>query len=230
MYLNFSTTQPPDLSRPVFLSSSARRWRALTKDQAVLYQKLYAKRSVINHPDILDAAQLKKARLVLEIGFGDGANLVALATKFPETYFIGAELYRPGLLKIAKLADQLNLNNLFLFEGDARHLLSKLPDNVLAGCVILFPDPWPKQRHHKRRLVDAAFLTLLHSKCCANAEFNLATDCHDYALAVHKLLTSSLTTTWAPNPNLAAFKRCVATKFALKSTLKFDELCFVVCK
>lgn len=126
----------------------------------------------------------------LEIGFGDGANLLAMAKASPNELFIGAEVYEPGIFKVLSGIDEQNLSNVYLYDGDAWELLGALPESCLNCCYILFPDPWPKRRHHKRRLLQVNFLKLLHAKCATGAKLIIATDWQDYANFIAKTLSA----------------------------------------
>jgi tRNA (guanine-N7-)-methyltransferase len=89
----------------------------------------------------------------LEIGFGGGEHLAAQATRRPDVLFIGAEPFQNGVASALRHIDEQRLDNVRLHDGDARELLGRLPDACLSRVFILFPDPWPKARHHKRRLL-----------------------------------------------------------------------------
>ena len=91
----------------------------------------------------------------LEIGFGGGEHLAAQAARRPDVLFIGAEPFQNGVASALRHIDEAGLKNVRLHDGDARELLARLPDASLARVFVLFPDPWPKARHHKRRLVQA---------------------------------------------------------------------------
>ncbi len=122
--------------------------------------------------------------LWLEIGFGGGEHLAAQAAAHPERGLIGCEPYISGVARLLALAETQNLANLRLVVDDARLLLEALPDGCLERIFVLFPDPWPKARHHKRRIVNpttaAQFARLLQ----AGGELRLATDDMGYARAM----------------------------------------------
>jgi tRNA (guanine-N7-)-methyltransferase len=133
----------------------------------------------------LDLASIfgRHAPVVLEIGCGDGLNLFDMAQRHPEQDYIGAEVYRPGLgALLLKLAGS-NTANVRLTDGDAVELLhERVPERSLEAVHILFPDPWPKKRHHKRRLIKHAFAALLANRLKRHGRLYLATDWPDYAL------------------------------------------------
>lgn len=117
----------------------------------------------------------------LEIGFGAGEHLTGQAQTNPDMGIIGIEVFVNGAIKALEQKVKHNLHNLRVFNGDARDLISVLPDTCLDRVFILFPDPWPKARHHKRRLVNANFLDELARVLKPGAKVRFATDWADYA-------------------------------------------------
>lgn len=116
----------------------------------------------------------------LEIGFGGGEHLAALAEKNPEVGFIGAEAFMNGVASFLQYRSEKQLNNVRLFPDDVRLLLQKLPDNSIQKVFILFPDPWPKKKHHKRRIVNPKLLSELSRIVKKGGEIRLASDVPDY--------------------------------------------------
>jgi tRNA (guanine-N7-)-methyltransferase len=123
-------------------------------------------------------------RLWLEIGFGGGEHLAAQAAAHPQIGLIGCEPFVSGVARLLSLIDAQGLSNIRLFTDDARLLMRALPDGCLERIFVLFPDPWPKTRHHKRRIVNAAtaaeFVRLLRPE----GQVRLATDDMNYARAM----------------------------------------------
>lgn len=117
----------------------------------------------------------------LEIGFGGGEHLVAQARANPETRFIGCEPFIEGMAKALSGIDEFGLSNVRLHMDDARDVLSWLAPKSLARCFILFPDPWPKKKQRKRRLIQPGFLNALHAACVPGAQVRFATDVVSYA-------------------------------------------------
>jgi len=117
----------------------------------------------------------------LEIGFGGGEHLLWQARSNPHVGLIGCEPFEDGIVKVLSAVEQEQLGNLRLHADDARPLLRWLPDAAIGRAFILFPDPWPKKRHQKRRLVSAATLGELARVMRPGAELRLATDIADYA-------------------------------------------------
>jgi len=122
----------------------------------------------------------EKSEIWLEIGFGGGEHLLAQARQNPDVGIIGCEPFINGVAKLLAAIEEQNLTNIRLVPGDARDLLDVLPDGSISKLFLLYPDPWPKARHHKRRFVNddnlAAFTRVLKS----GAEFRIASDIPDY--------------------------------------------------
>ena len=122
------------------------------------------------------------ASVTLEIGFGNGEALVAMAQASPQEDFIGIEVHRPGVGHLLLALEQYTLNNVRVFNDDAMRVLqTALPDGCLDRVLLFFPDPWHKKRHHKRRLVQPGFVALLARKLRPGGILHMATDWEDYA-------------------------------------------------
>ena len=122
--------------------------------------------------------------LWLEIGFGAGEHLAALAERHPEIGFIGCEPFQTGVAKLLARRARAGLDNLRIVVDDARLLLDALPDRALERIYVLFPDPWPKTRHHKRRIVNPATARAFVRLLRPGGEVRLATDDMSYARAM----------------------------------------------
>lgn len=129
----------------------------------------------------LDAALPGQGPWWLEVGFGGGEHMVAMARANPGVRIIGCEPFVNGIAMALGLLRQTPCPNLRLHPGDVRDLFDVLPEGVLARVVLNYPDPWPKARHHRRRFVTAEHLEPLFKVCAPGAEFRLATDIPDYA-------------------------------------------------
>ena len=124
----------------------------------------------------------RDAPTIVEIGFGMGESTAAIAARLSEKNFIGIEVHTPGVGALLKLIGEQNLTNLRIVQHDAVEVLKHMvPDRSLAGFHIFFPDPWPKKRHHKRRLIQPELVTQLVQKLAAEGTIHLATDWEDYA-------------------------------------------------
>lgn len=123
----------------------------------------------------------RKRAIWLEIGFGGGEHLAAQAAAHPEVGFIGCEVYIDGVGSLLRHIDRLGLGNVRLHDGDAREVLERLPDASLERIFLLFPDPWPKARHHKRRFISPATLDTLSSVLADGGLLIFASDHADYA-------------------------------------------------
>lgn len=156
----------------------------------------------------LDTAFGRAAPRTLEIGFGNGESLVALAQAHPDEDFLGIEVHRPGVGHLMLRAESLELRNIRVACRDAVEVLARqLPDASLDTVLLYFPDPWPKKRHHKRRIVQPAFVALVARKLKPGGRFRLATDWQNYAeqmLAVVgdcTMLENEFDAGYAPRPD-----------------------------
>ena len=130
----------------------------------------------------LDAVFGRRAPRVMEIGFGNGETLVSLAESHPECDYLGVDVYEPGIGRTLAAVAEKHLTNVRLLRGDAVDVLrERVAPASLDTVLLLFPDPWPKKRHHKRRLVQADFVKLVADKLVPGGRFHLATDWQDYA-------------------------------------------------
>jgi tRNA (guanine-N7-)-methyltransferase len=134
------------------------------------------------HPAELFAAPV--ADVWLEIGFGGGEHLLWQAAAHPGVGFIGCEPFLTGVTRLIRGLDEAGLRNVRLHDDDARHVLQWLPEARLGRVFILFPDPWPKRRHRKRRFLTGEGLTALARVMRPGAELRFATDIADYAAMV----------------------------------------------
>ncbi len=124
----------------------------------------------------------REAPTILEIGFGNGDSLAQMAEQNPQNNYLGIEVHRPGAGQLLQQIEKRELSNLRVSTRDAVDVLkNQLPENSLNGAQIFFPDPWPKKRHHKRRIIQGDFMTLLASRLNKNGFVHLATDWAPYA-------------------------------------------------
>lgn len=147
-----------------------------------------------NAPLDLDRRFGRKAPKILEIGFGMGETTTAIAQAHPECDYLGIEVYTPGVGALLKRIAELGLSNVRLIQHDAVEVLQHMiAPATLDGVHVFFSDPWPKKRHHKRRLIQAPFLALLALRMKAGATLHLATDWEDYALQMLEVLSAEKT-------------------------------------
>lgn len=170
-------------------------------------------------PELLDLNALfgrAESPKILEIGFGMGETTARIAQSLPERDFLGIEVHTPGVGSLLKQMDELQLGNLRIIQHDAVEVLNHmLQDASLDGVHIFFPDPWPKKRHHKRRLIQADFVKLLCSKLKAGAYIHVATDWQEYAEWVLEILKAE--------PLLANTVEDYAPKPAYRPLTKFEN-------
>jgi tRNA (guanine-N7-)-methyltransferase len=166
------------------IRSFVRREGRLTKGQERALTELWPVMGVEFTGEMLDLAALfgREATVVLEIGFGMGASLVEMALAAPEKNFIGIEVHRPGVGACLSAAEEAGVKNLRLFCHDAVEVLEQMiPEQSIDTLQLFFPDPWHKSRHHKRRIVQPAFVQMLRPRLKMDGLFHMATDWQNYA-------------------------------------------------
>lgn len=143
-------------------------------------------------PIDLEAAFGRRAPVTLEIGFGDGESTVMLAAQHPGRNLLGIEVHPPGVGHCLLLAERAALANLRVISQDAVEVLARrLGDASLDEVLLYFPDPWPKKRHHKRRIVQPEFVAVLARKLAPGGVFRLATDWAPYAEHMLEVMSAS---------------------------------------
>jgi tRNA (guanine-N7-)-methyltransferase len=139
----------------------------------------------------LDRLFGRHAPRTLEIGFGNGEHLLERALAAPERDFLGVEVHRPGVGHLLLAVDKAGLTNLRVIAHDAVDVLQhQIPASSLDEVQLLFPDPWPKARHHKRRLIQPEFADLVASRLSPGGRFHLATDWEPYADEMLRVLSA----------------------------------------
>ncbi len=141
-------------------------------------------RMIAFRPALLDVAAAfgREAPAVVEIGFGMGHATADIAATRPDENFIGIEVHTPGVGSLLKMLAEKNINNVRVVQHDAVEVMTHMiADASLTGVHIFFPDPWPKKRHHKRRLIQPAFTHLLAQKIAPGGYLHCATDWQEYA-------------------------------------------------
>ena len=143
-------------------------------------------------PVDLDAVFGRRGPRILEIGFGNGDTLIELASASPGSDFIGAEVHPPGIGHCLLAVESRGLTNVRVVAHDAVELLEHMiPPAALDEVLLYFPDPWPKKRHHKRRIVQPAFVALVASRLKPGGRLRLATDWEPYAAWMLEMLSAS---------------------------------------
>jgi len=140
-------------------------------------------------PLALDQVFGRRAARTLEIGFGNGEHLASLAAAHPERDYLGVEVHRPGVGHLLMLAQSRHLTNLRVSTHDAVEVLrEQIESAALDEVLVLFPDPWHKKRHHKRRLIQPPFVELIASRLATGGVLRLATDWEPYARQMLEVL------------------------------------------
>jgi tRNA (guanine-N(7)-)-methyltransferase len=176
------------------IRSFVRREGRLTRGQERALQELWPVMGVEYRDEMLDLNALfgREAPVVLEIGFGMGKSLVEMAAAAPEKNFIGIEVHRPGVGACLSSAQDAGITNLRLFCHDAVEVLGQMiPDQSIDTLQLFFPDPWHKARHHKRRIVQPAFVQMLRPKLKIGGVFHMATDWENYAEHILEVMNAA---------------------------------------
>ncbi len=166
------------------IRSFVRREGRLTKAQQRALDEWLPRYGVSRAEGELDFARLfgREAPVTLEIGFGNGDALLAMAQARPQENFLGIEVHRPGVGNLLRKMAAEAVTNIRVSTDDAVEVLERqIPDASLRRVCLFFPDPWHKKRHHKRRIVQPDFVQLVRRKLETGGEFHLATDWEDYA-------------------------------------------------
>lgn len=164
--------------------SYVRREGRMTRAQEAALKKYWPQYGIDYSPEPIDPQQLfqRRAPLTLDIGPGMGLTTVGLAADHPERNYLAAEVHRPGIGSLLHHMAKAGLGNIRTINHDAVEVLrDMLPDGSLDQVLVMFPDPWPKKRHHKRRLLDTGFVRLLRPKLKDHGLVYVATDWADYA-------------------------------------------------
>ena len=150
------------------------------------------------------AAFGRQAPLAVELGFGNGAALVALAKAQPDWNCIGVDVYRPGFGALLLACERDEIGNIRIVDGEALDFIRRLPAGAVRQLNAFFPDPWPKKRHHKRRLVNAEFAVRAAACLAADGRLALATDWLPYAEQMQAVLDAETTLCGGPTPRPAS--------------------------
>lgn len=199
---------PPSAHPPI--RSFVHRRSHITPAQQEALERLAPEWTLPYRTSVLDIGQAfgRVAPTVLEIGFGMGETTEKIAAARTENNFLGVEVFNAGVGALLKRIEQSGLRNIRIIQHDAVEVLRDMiaPD-CLAGAHIYFPDPWPKTRHHKRRLIQAPFVDLLASRIMPGGYIHCATDWENYAEQMLAILSaeprlSNTSQGYAPRPDL----------------------------
>ena len=143
-------------------------------------------------PVDIDSLFPQASEVIIEIGFGMGDATAEIAKAHPGNGYIAIEVHPPGIGKLLSLIEEHTLSNVRIIEGDAIEILETMfADHSVNGFHLFFPDPWPKLKHNKRRIVNAQFLALIHQKLNAGGYINIATDWVPYAQSISEVFENS---------------------------------------
>jgi tRNA (guanine-N7-)-methyltransferase len=176
------------------IRSFVRRTGRMTPSQEKALEELWPKHGIEYDTTCLDLDTVfgRQADRVLEIGFGNGDTLVQAAAEHPDVDFIGLEVHEPGVGHCLLKARDAGIGNLRVISHDAIEVLrDQIADAALSRINLYFPDPWPKKRHHKRRIVNEPFLELAAAKLNPGGTLHIATDWENYAEHIDEILSDS---------------------------------------
>lgn len=174
--------------------SFVRREGRVTKGQQRALAELLPQYGIRLEQGVLDLDVLfgRQARRILEIGFGNGTSLAEMARHHPENDYLGIEVHRPGVGNLLLQIEKQELTNIRVSNDDAVEVLEQqVPDSSLDAVYLFFPDPWHKKKHHKRRIVQPAFVQLLRRKLKPDGIFHMATDWENYAEHMLDVMTTA---------------------------------------
>jgi tRNA (guanine-N7-)-methyltransferase len=166
----------------------------LTEGQKRALDEYWPRFGIEKSGSLLDFTTLfgNEAPVIMEIGFGNGDATWQMAQACPGENFLGVEVHQPGVGHLLLKMEQHGIGNIRIANDDAVEFLSeRVPHGSLAGVRVYFPDPWPKKRHHKRRLIQSSFVELLASRMHSRALLHLATDWEPYAEHMLEVMNSS---------------------------------------
>lgn len=173
------------------IRSFVRRESRITKSQQDAIKRYWPVYGIEQSDNEIDLVKKfgNSRPIVLDIGFGNGEALAILAEQNPSLNFLGVEVYRPGIGSLLKRIKEKGLENILVANLDVVDFLQRnITDNCIATVLIWFPDPWPKKRHHKRRLIKSEFIRLLELKIISGGELYMVTDWQSYAEEIQFVL------------------------------------------
>ena len=193
-----------------FLPSFVKRKGRITRKQTHSLRSL-SEFSVKNIQEIEDLSK-QFDKCYLEIGFGNAENTIFQATNNPSYLFIGSEVYMSGIGTLVSGIKENNINNVKIFSDDIRLLLDQSPKKIFDSVIIICPDPWPKEKHHKRRLINESFLKMIHDFMKDDSNVYISTDWENYAECISELFKEN-----------KLFKPSINKSFYKESLSKFER-------
>jgi tRNA (guanine-N7-)-methyltransferase len=206
-----SVTHPP-------IRSYVLRQGRFSPGQQRAYAELLPRLGVPYRPELLDLRAVfgRVAPTVVEIGSGMGETTARIAREHPEIDYLAIEVHAPGVGSLLKQLDECGATNVRVVQHDAAEVMRDMvPPAALAGLHVFFPDPWPKKRHHKRRLIQPAFAELAASRLAPGGYLHVATDWQEYAEHVLEVLRAT--------PGLANTAADFAPRPATRPETKFER-------
>ena len=176
--------------RHKYLPSFVKRRGRITKSQEDNLSHL-SSYEISSYLQILQAKK-KFSKVVLEVGFGNGENTLALAKQNPDTLYIASEVYLAGIGSLLGEIVDGAIQNIFITSGDIRLLIDDIKEPVFGDVIVICPDPWPKFKHHKRRMITNEFFELIHPTIQDGGELFMSTDVEDYAESITEQLDVSV--------------------------------------
>ncbi|MDB2474078.1 tRNA (guanine-N7)-methyltransferase [Gammaproteobacteria bacterium] len=176
--------------RHKYLPSFVKRRGRITKSQEDNLSHLSSYR-ISSYLQIIQAKK-KFSKVVLEVGFGNGENTLALAKQNPDTLYIASEVYLAGIGSLLGEIVDGAIQNIFITSGDIRLLIDDIKEPVFDDVIVICPDPWPKFKHHKRRMLTNEFFELIHPTIQDGGELFMSTDVEDYAESITEQLDVSV--------------------------------------
>ena len=172
-----------------FLPSFVKRKGRITKKQTHSLSSL----SEFSVKSIQEVEDFSKHfdKCYLEIGFGNAENIIFQAINNPSYLFIGSEVYMSGIGTLVSSIKENNIKNIKIFSDDIRLLLDQSPKKVFDSVIIICPDPWPKEKHHKRRLINKSFLEMVHDFMKDDSNIYISTDWENYAESISELFVKN---------------------------------------
>ena len=175
--------------RNKFLPSFVQRKGRITKSQEDNLKFLHRYHIASHAQILLDKSNFKK--IILEIGFGNGENLINLAKENSQNLYIGSEVYMAGIGQVLGAINANELTNIRLITGDIRLLIDKINESVFDEVLIICPDPWPKLKHHKRRMINSEFLDSIYKVLNSDGHLFMSTDWKNYAESINESINQN---------------------------------------